>query len=177
MRTLKMERSRLEDSSHYRGPVMAPIVLVGFVDFDCVWCNNAHYMVTRLMERFKNQMKYVFKHFPNTELHKNALTCAMAAEAAYAQGKFWEMHDALFKQQPTLDLKKIKDIAYGLKLDIKQFNKEMENPDKRQAILQDFELGRNFGVTGTPYFFVNGQRHLGDWTYKSLSHRILETAI
>ena len=96
------------------------------------------------------------KHFPLKEIHQQAEPAALAAWAAFQQGKFWEYHDALFEQQGKLGEEFYLELANTLKLDVDRFNRDRKSEEAKAAIKKDFELGKSLGVRGTPSFVVNG---------------------
>ncbi|MEO1050310.1 MAG: thioredoxin domain-containing protein [Bacteroidota bacterium] len=159
---------QLVGDKHLKGDGQASIELVEFGDYECPFCFNSYYMVNNLIKTMEGDIKYIFVHFPNKAIHENAMACACAAEAASMQGKFWEMHDALFAHQKCLDFKTVTKIARKLELDVPKFQEDMKSAMINDFVKDQFRAGRALGVTGTPAFFINGRKHEGDWTYKSL---------
>jgi protein-disulfide isomerase len=131
------------------------IVMVAFSDFQCQFCATADKSIKQFMEKHKDKVTLVYKHFPLTQIHPEALPAAGAAWAANKQGKFWEYHDALFANQAKLGEIFYLETANSLKLDLKKFNADRKIADN--AIVQDFQLGRRIGVDGTPTFIMNGE--------------------
>jgi protein-disulfide isomerase len=131
------------------------IVLVEFSDFQCPYCSSASVEVKKFMARHKDKVTLVYKHFPLTQIHPEALPAARASWAANKQGKFWEYHDALFANQSKLGEPLYLETATKLKLDLKKFNADRKIADA--AIVKDFTLGRKVGVEGTPTFLLNGE--------------------
>ncbi len=131
------------------------IVMVEFSDFQCPFCATSQQNVKQFMVKHKEKVTLVYKHFPLTQIHPEALPAARAAWAANKQGKFWEYHDALFAGQAKLGETFYLETANSLKLDINKFNADRKNADS--AIVKDFTLGRKVGVEGTPTFFINGE--------------------
>ncbi len=131
------------------------IVMVEFSDFQCPFCATSQQNVKKFMAKHKDKVTLVYKHFPLTQIHPEALPAARAAWAANKQGKFWEYHDALFAGQAKLGETFYLETANSLKLDINKFNADRKNADS--AIVKDFTLGRKVGVEGTPTFFINGE--------------------
>ncbi len=131
------------------------IVMVEFSDFQCQFCAAANQNVKQFMAKHKDKVTLVYKHFPLTQIHPEALPAARAAWAANQQGKFWEYHDALFTNQAKLGEPFYLETATKLKLDLKKFNADRKVADT--AIVKDFKLGRDLGVDGTPTFILNGE--------------------
>ena len=131
------------------------IVMVGFSDFQCPFCATADKSVKQFMAKHKDKVTLVYKHFPLTQIHPEALPAARAAWAANKQGKFWEYHDALFANQAKLSETFYLETATGLKLDLNKFNADRKIAD--DFIVQDFKLGRKLGIDGTPTFIINGE--------------------
>ena len=101
-------------------------------------------------------MQLVFKHMP-LSMHANAPLAHAAAEAAYRQGRFWEMHDAIFAAQRELTLEKFLQSAAAVGLDVDRFKKDIESEEVKARIAADVEAANRIGVTGTPAFFINGR--------------------
>jgi protein-disulfide isomerase len=142
------------------------IVMVAFSDFQCEFCAKADKSIKQFMAKHKDKVTLVYKHFPLTQIHPEALPAAGAAWAANKQGKFWEYHDALFANQTKLGEILYLETANSLKLDIKKFNADRKIADA--AIVQDFQLGRKIGVDGTPTFIMNGEVITGAATLADL---------
>jgi len=145
-------------SDHRLGPVDAPLIVVEYADLECPNCRQAMPAVKLLAQRFAGRLQIVFRHFPLEEVHPHAIHAALAAEAAAAQGKFWEMHDLLFENQLHLELDRLRGYARQLGLDLARFGADMVEGGRVQRIRDEMEGGRRSGVRGTPTFFVNGRR-------------------
>ena len=146
---------------HVRGNVTAPVTMVQFADFQCPACGAYEPMVREVMAKNSNDVKLVFRHFPLTNMHRNALLAAKYAEAAGKQNKFWEMHDILYDKQKewgeSLTAQSFFDGAsVSLGLDMTQVKKDVEAKETEEIILSQYREGVKFGVAGTPSFFVNG---------------------
>ncbi|MNT40337.1 DSBA-like thioredoxin domain protein [compost metagenome] len=113
------------------------------------------------MAELGSQIRFVFRNFPLSEMHPYAKTAALAAEAAALQGKFWEMHDAIFENQNLLSARLLLDIAEQLDLDMPKFKSDVQKEVLQDRVDGDFESGMLSGVNGTPTFFVNGQKFDG----------------
>ncbi len=143
-------------SDHLLGDPHAPVTLVEYGDFECPNCKQAAPAVKLLLERFANQLRVAYRHFPIESAHPHALQAAEAAECAGGQGRFWPMHDLLFANQTHLTLKHLRPYAEQLALDVTRFTAEMDDEVYRQRIREHMEGGRASHLRGTPGFFVNG---------------------
>lgn len=139
------------------GPKDAKVTVVMFSDFECPYCAEAVPQVKQLLAEYPTKVRFVYRHFPLTDLHTNAFQAAEAAECAGEQGKFWEMHDGLFENQKTLNLETINKISQRIGLNGEQFNQCLDSKKYEVAVSQDIEDGKKYGVDGTPTFFVNKQ--------------------
>ena len=146
---------------HVAGPANAPVTLVEYGDFECPSCRKAWPMVKQLQHRLGDRFRFVFRNFPLTKLHPNAEHAAEAAEAAAAQGAYWQMHDRLFERQFALENDNLIEYASELGLDADRFRVELEGGTYRQRVKEDVSSGILSGVNGTPTFFINGERYDG----------------
>jgi protein-disulfide isomerase len=142
---------------HVLGPDHAPVTVVEFGDFECPTCKQAAPAVKLLLERFPQQVRIVFRHSPLEQPHPHALDAAEAAEAAGAQGKFWEMHDLLFENQRHLKRQQLHAYAERLGIDMARYTAEMDDEVYRQRVREHQKSAHDSGVRGTPTFFVNGR--------------------
>jgi protein-disulfide isomerase len=149
------------ERDHIRGPAEAPLTLVEYGDFQCPFCRAAVAEVERVREVLGGRLRVVYRHFPLTTVHPYAWGAAEAAEAASAQGRFWEMHDLLFADQEQLAVPDLVARAAILGLDIERFEEELLGRAHAQRVEEDFLSGVRSGVQGTPTFFANGVRHQG----------------
>jgi len=147
----------VQSFDHLRGPEHAAVTVVEFGDFECPNCKQAAPAVQLLLERFDERVRYVYRHFPLAEVHPHAMLAAQAAEAAAAQGKFWEMHDLLFDNQTHLKAQHLHSYAERLGLDMARYTAEMDDEIYLQRVREHMESARQSGVRGTPTFFVNGR--------------------
>jgi len=147
------------DRDHIQGPLDAPATLVEYGDFQCPYCGKAYPIVKEVQARMGDRLRFVFRNFPITTSHQYAQHAAEAAEAAAAQGKFWEMHDALFENQPRLDDADLRRSADRVGLDLERFDADMAQHAYAERVREDFMGGVRSGVNGTPTFYVNGARH------------------
>jgi protein-disulfide isomerase len=148
---------------HIAGPDDAPVTLVEYGDFECPYCGMAHPIVQAAQRELGSQLRFVFRHFPLAEAHPHARLAAQAAEAAGAQGRFWEMHDMLFEHQDALEVEDLVGYAKSLGLDTAKFARDLESGKYAKKPRDDFRSGVRSGVNGTPTFFVNGIRYNGSW--------------
>lgn len=151
----------VDQKDHRLGELSAPLLLVEYGDYECPNCLNAVPVVEALRERFGDRLSVVFRHFPQNSVHKFAGAAAQAAEAAGAQGKFWEMHKLLFKNQERLGDIDLTHLALGLGLDVYRFQNDAESGPTLDRIRDDIDSASASGVYRTPTFFINGSRHDG----------------
>lgn len=159
---------------HSLGPSKAPVTLVVYSDFECPYCSKAAEICFRLKQEFGDQLRLVFRHFPLRDIHPSAELAAQAAEAAAAQGVFWEMHDLLFANQKNLSPEVVVQLAIECDLDLEQFGEELEKGQHWDAVEADLRLGKKEGVEGIPSFFVNGTLFEGSADERSLREFIEE---
>jgi protein-disulfide isomerase len=145
------------DRDHQRGPAGAPVTLVEYGDFQCPFCARAYHVLRELEDRFQADVRFVYRHFPLTESHPLALIAAEASEAASDQGRFWEMHAALFQNQASLQPAELVAYATELGLDVDAFGEDLLTLRHRDRIRDDFMSGVRSGVNGTPSVFINGE--------------------
>ena len=144
------------DVDHVRGSIDAPRTLVEYGDFQCSYCIAAYPQVRRAEQQLGGELRMVFRHFPLTEMHPLAFDAARAAEAAGAQGKFWEMHDRLFEAEGALEPAALRRYAHEIGVDVARFDIDMGKAGFRDRVAGDRESGERSGVMGTPSFFVHG---------------------
>ncbi len=163
----------ISERDHVIGPETAPATLLEYGDYECPYCGIAHPLVKEIRRQLGDQLRFAFRHFPLTEVHPHAELAAEAAEAAGAQGRFWEMHDYLYEHQRTLDTAHLITFANVLRLDVARFSRELAEHRYAGRVREDFLSGVRSGVNGTPTFFINGVRHNGGWDYPSLFEAIV----
>jgi len=151
-----------------QGPGTAPVTLVEYGDFECPYCGAAHVIIKKIQELMEDDLRFVFRHFPLTQMHPHAEAAAEGSEAAGAQGRFWEMHDLLYENQATLDAWHLAQFAHELGLNTRRFVRELEEGTHRERVREDFLSGVKSGVNGTPAFFINGARYDGSWNIEPL---------
>jgi protein-disulfide isomerase len=157
---------------HIRGPAAARVTLVEYGDYECPHCAAAHPIVNAVCEHFARQLRFVFRHFPLSQIHPNAEVAAESAEFSGAHGRFWQMHDAIYENQDRLGLGLLFTLvrAFGLsELDLRNALASGEYGPKVRA---DFLGGVRSGVNGTPAFFINGERHDGTYELDELVEAI-----
>ncbi|HEX6665738.1 MAG TPA: DsbA family protein [Solirubrobacterales bacterium] len=158
----------LEDIDHVRGEPDAPLELVMFGDFQCPFCLGAQSVLRRVHERLDGRLLFGFRHLPIPERHPLAPLAAEASEAAAAQGDFWEYHDALFAAQPRLSRETMLEVGRDLGLDAERMASEIDSGAHRDRVARDIASAEASGATGTPTFFVNGERFFGAYDASSL---------
>ncbi len=153
----------IKGGGHIRGPENAQLTLVEFGDYQCPSCGAYHPLVKEILNRYPQQLRLEFHHFPLVTIHPNTMLASQAVEAAGEQGKYWEMHDAVFEHQmewagsPNAEPVFI-TLASGLGLDINKFMQSLRSPEGQTRILKDVERGQNAKVEATPTFFINGEQ-------------------
>ncbi|HEY0107416.1 MAG TPA: Na+/H+ antiporter NhaA [Rhizomicrobium sp.] len=159
--------SRARD--HVRGGT-APrdiVEVVVYGDYLCPYCRRLRLIIARLRKALGERLAYVYRHFPNERSHPGSEFIARVAEAAGVQGKFWEMHDALYEADP-LTPKLARELALRIGLDMARFDRDLEDEAVHARVAEDLEEGRRNGVTGTPSFFIDGLRYDGAWDFHSM---------
>ena len=153
---------------HLRGPKKAPVTVVEYGDFECPYCGRAEPAIRELLADF-GDVRYVWRHLPLTDVHPHAQLAAEAAEAAAGQGAFWEMHDTLLSHQDELRPGDLIGYATDLGLDTERFAKDLRTHAYAARVAEDVDTADLGSVSGTPTFFINGQRHHGAYDIDSLS--------
>jgi len=162
----------VSERDHVKRSLDAPVVLVEYGDYECPHCQEVYPILHELKERMGNRVAYVYRHFPVSRQHPNAQLAAEAAEAASAQGKFWEMHHRLFTHQNELGFDDLLRHARAIGLDTDVFRRELEEHTYADRVREDFMSGVRSGVNGTPTFYINGTRYDGAWDFESLLEAI-----
>jgi protein-disulfide isomerase len=143
---------------HVRGPADAPVTVVEYGDYECPFCRGAARDVHRLLDTHPGLIRFVFRNFPIPQLHPHAEQAAEAAEAASAQGRFWEMYERLLTPSSRLDLDSLLDYAANLDLDLGRFRSDVVGRAYAWRIERDVAEGVRNGVNATPKFYVDGER-------------------
>ncbi len=154
---------------HIRGPDDAPVTLLEYGDFECSYCGRAEGVIRELLTAYGDDVRYVWRHLPLTDVHPNAQLAAEAAEAAAAQGKFWEMYDLLLDHQDALSPRDLTRYGAELEVDADRFRDELRRRQHAARVSEDVSSADESGVSGTPTFFVNGRRHYGIYDIETLT--------
>ena len=157
-----------DDRDHIQGSADAPVTLVEYGDYECPYCGAAYPIVKQVQARMGDRLRFVFRNFPITTSHPHAEQAAEAAEAAAAQGRFWEMHDLLYEHQKRLEAADLHSYAEELALDVEAFDEDLTTHVHAARVHDDFMSGVRSGVNGTPTFYINGRRHDGGYQLESL---------
>ncbi len=169
---LEPARIEVEAIGPSQGPDDAPITLVEFSDFECPFCVRFLPTIEQVLETYGDQVRIVYRQFPLNAIHANAQLSAEASLCADAQGKFWEMHDAIFEARGKADSDGLKAMAADLGLDSEVFDACLDSRDFRAQVAEDLEAGRQAGVTGTPALFINGRFLSGAQPFNVVSRMI-----
>jgi protein-disulfide isomerase len=153
--TLKTNPLSIIGQSPTTGSEARNIVLVEFSDFQCPFCAKAHDTLKQFMKEHGNEVTLVYKHLP-LDIHPEAFPAAQASWAAGRQNKFWEYHDLLFTNQKKLGDAFYQEAAQQLSLNLEKFNQDRQSPASTEAVSADQKLGETLGITGTPFFLMNG---------------------
>jgi len=148
-------------SDNWYGVEEGIITVTEYADFECPACASFSPIVSEVKERFKDQIRFEFKHFPLVQIHPNAIAAHRAAQAAANQGKFWEMHDLLFAQLQswrgsTNPTAVFESYAQQLSLDMDKYRTDSQSSETLAVINADIEAGKKLGVNATPTFFIDG---------------------
>lgn len=161
------------DRDHAQGSAQAVLTLVEYGDYECPYCGRAYPIVKEVQRRLGPSLRFVFRNFPLAEMHPHAQHAAEAAEAAAAQERFWEMHDALFEHQRSLEDRHLLQYAQTIGLDQDRFQQDLTSHTYAGRVREDFQSGVRSGVNGTPTFFINGVRHDAAWDIETLTDALL----
>ncbi|HEX7300104.1 MAG TPA: Na+/H+ antiporter NhaA [Solirubrobacteraceae bacterium] len=157
---------------HIRGPHDAPVTLLEYGDYECPYCGQAEQVVRELLLSFGDDLRYVWRHLPLNDVHPHAQMAAEAAEAAGAQGRFWDMHDTLLAHQDALRPVDLGRYAEELGLDLDRFWDELRHRVHAPRVARDVASADASGVSGTPTFFINGRRHYGAYDMDTLTQAV-----
>jgi formate-nitrite transporter family protein len=146
-----------------------------FGDFQCPYCTAAHPIIRRIRDQMAGRLLFAFRHFPLRDIHPDAERAAEAAEAAAAQGAFWQMHDRMYESGGALSREDLIGYASELGLDFERVGTELDSEAHRPRVQRDVDSGISSGVTGTPGFFVGGRLYGGSFDAQSL-RTALETS-
>jgi Na+/H+ antiporter NhaA len=156
------------ERDHIRGPDSAPVTLVEYGDYQCPYCGQAELVIRELLDEFGDELRYVWRHLPLSDVHLNAQMAAEATEAAGSQGAFWAMHDKLLASQDELTAQDLKRHAESLGLDVERFWDDLRRREHAERVTDDVASADTSGVAGTPSFFINGRRHHGAYDVDTL---------
>jgi protein-disulfide isomerase len=151
---------------HAHGPADAPVTLVEYGDYECPHCGRAYRVVQQVLRELGDQVRFVFRNFPLSEVHPHAQVAAEAAESVGARGgeeAFWAMHDLIYENQDALQPDDLIEYAAAADVDPEDVANDLANGAMSDRVRRDFRSGVRSGVNGTPTFFVNGRRFEGDW--------------
>ena len=160
------------ERDHIRGGNDALVTLVEYGDYECPYCGQAEGVVRELLLSFGEDLRYVWRHLPLTDVHPHAQIGAEAAEAAGAQGAFWPMHELLLAHQDELTPGDLGDYAQELGIDVDRFQREIRARSYAERVAEDVASADASGVAATPSFFINGKRHRGAYDVASLSSAV-----
>jgi protein-disulfide isomerase len=166
---LFLDRPVDPEQDHIRGSPDAPLTLVEYGDFECPFCSRATGTVKELHAQLGEDLRYVFRHLPLPDVHDHSELAAQAAEAAAAQGAFWEMHDLLFAHQDRLEYEDLVAYAGELGLDVDRFADDLHEGRLAARVRRDVASADASGARGTPTFFVGDRRHIGAYDAQTLA--------
>jgi protein-disulfide isomerase len=163
---------------HIQGVLSAAVVLVMYGDYQCSKSADVYRLIKVIRRELhvsfgEDYLCFIFRHFPQIQIHAQAQRAACAAQAAAAQGQFWQMHDTLFDHQPALGNGYLVEYADRLELDISQFLQHLSQQTHVDGINEDIESGLRSGVTVAPALFINGIRYTGHWNKAQLMAAIV----
>jgi protein-disulfide isomerase len=159
------------DDDPTQGKTTAPVTVVMFTDFQCPACAATHPVLKKVLAEYADKVRFVVRDFPLVQIHQNAFQAALAANAANAQGKFFEYIEILYKNQTVLDAASLKKYADEAGLNQKQFALDLSQPKFADEVRKDMTDGKTYGISATPTIFVNGVK------VRNLSAQAFKTAI
>jgi|SRR3990170_8772807 len=178
--TLEKELA-ISESDWVRGAENPKVTLVEYSDFQCPACGSYFPLINQAEDEFKENLRFVYRHYPIREIHQNAQLSAQAAEAAGKQGKFWEMHDKLFDfQSAWSESGNAKEMFIGyaqdMDLNVDQFKTDLDSSEAADNVQSDYQSGLRLGISSTPTFFLNGTRIKNPGSYEELKS-LIQSAI
>ncbi|MCZ2222849.1 MAG: DsbA family protein [Chitinophagales bacterium] len=173
MATSKEQPSIIETKDVFVGDKKAPVILMEFGDYESEECAKVNEVIKKILEEHKGIVKFNFRHFPLTKVHQRSQKAAEAAISAAQDGKFWEMHNALFANRRNLGTTTLKLHAKDAGINRKEMLEELMNGTYGQNVHEDIAYGKKLGVTEIPTFFINGVKYTGKNTYENLSKEII----
>jgi protein-disulfide isomerase len=166
-----------ESRDHIQGPASAPVTLLEYGDYECPYCAQTYIIIKEAQERLGSKLRFVFRNFPVTNVRPHAYETALAAEAAAAQGKFWEMYDYLFKHGQWVTNDNLRQSAAKLGLGLARFDRDFLDRRYSSHIDKDIQSAKGSGVKSTPTFFINEDRYNGAWVLDSLLGALDEESV
>lgn len=166
----------VSERDHIRGPANARVTLVEYGDYQCPYCGMANSITDRIRRELGNDLRFVFRNFPLTEVHPHAEHAAEIAEAAGMHDKFWEMHDLLYAHQDALGDQHLAEYVTLLGIPTTEVKRALAQHAYMDRVREDFMSGVRSGVNGTPTFFINGVRHDGSYERDVLLAAIADAA-
>ena len=164
----------VEEQDHAQGPATALVTLVAYGDYQCKHTRAAHPVVKELQQKLGDKLRFVFRHFPRSAKHEFAQSAAEAAEAAGAQGMFWEMHSCLLEHQDDLSDHALTECAEEVGLDIDLFERHMGEHECAGHVSSDIRSAIRSGVQETPTFFINDVRYDGPHDVDAMAQAIMK---
>jgi protein-disulfide isomerase len=149
----------------------AKVTVVEFSDFQCPFCSRVEATLDQLLKEYGNDLRIVYKELP-MPFHGNAHAAAEAALAAKAQGKFWQMHDVMFKNQQALDRASLERYASQIGLNVEKFKSDLDSGKWKQKVDEELKEGNRIGANGTPWFFINGKSFVGAQPYEAFKAKV-----
>jgi protein-disulfide isomerase len=146
----------VDERDHTLGPADASVTVVNYGDYQCPDSHRRHKEIQKMIDELTDSVRFVYRHFPLVNTHPRALKAAEAAEAAAAQGKFWEMHRLLYLAPDKLDDKHLRRHAHKISLDLERFDREMAGSTYSDSIMEEYHNSLVSGISGTPTTFING---------------------
>lgn len=171
-------KNSVNERDHAVGPKTAPVTLLEYGNFECIHCGRAYPVIKEIQRLLKNDLHFVFRHFPTVQTHPHALRAAEATEAAAVQGKFWQMHDELFTHQQALEDHDLSRYAKRIGLDVVRFEHDMAENSFLKQVEADYQVALfDEHITGTPTLYVNGLRYTDAIDVEGLLQAIKEADI
>jgi protein-disulfide isomerase len=170
--TVKLKNS-ITEQDHTFGPATAPVTLLEYGNFECIYCGQVYPIIKQAQTLLGDNLRFVFRQFPNDQTHPHSLRAAEAAESAAAQEKFWQMHDELFTHQTALDDRHLSHYAKRIGLNLERFDHDMTEHSFLKQIDADYERSLfDEHITGTPTLYLNDVRYTGAADLASLLRAI-----
>jgi protein-disulfide isomerase len=166
----------VSERDHIRGSASAPVTLVEYGDYECPYCGLANPIVDEIRRELGDELRFVFRNFPLSEIHLHSEHAAEIAEAAGMHDKFWEMHDMLYRHQKALDDQHLAEYVALLGIPTSEVKLALTQHAYSDRLREDFMSGVRSGVNGTPTFFINGLRHDGSYERSELLAAIAKAA-